>query len=78
VDDNSNGYVMAANRGGTFLSKLGVASNGSSGRVEISGGGEVKVLMGMLDNGKGDLCATGSPGKQICMSGLAVKTLTPY
>jgi hypothetical protein len=78
VDDNSNGYVMAANRGGTFLSKLSVAANGSSGRVEVSGGGEIKVLMGVLDNGKGDLCATGSPGKQVCMSGLAVKTLTPY
>jgi hypothetical protein len=78
VDDNSNGYVMAANRGGTFLSRLGVASSGSSGRVEVSGGGEIKVLMGMLDNGKGDLCATGSPGKQVCLSGLAVKTMTPY
>jgi hypothetical protein len=78
VDDNSNGYVMSANRGGTFLSKLGVAPNGSSGRVEISGGGEIKVLMGVLDNGKGDLCATGSPGKQVCVSGLAVKTMTPY
>jgi hypothetical protein len=78
VDDNSNGYVMAANPGGLFLSKLGVASNGSSGRVEVSGGGEIKVLMGVLDNGKGDLCATGSPGKQACISGLAVKTLTPY
>lgn len=78
VDDNSNGYVMAANPGGLFLSRLGVASNGSSGRVEVSGGGEIKVLMGVLDNGKGDLCSTGSPGKQVCMSGLAVKTLTPY
>ena len=78
VDDNSNGYVMAANPGGTFLSRLGVASNGSSGRVEVSSGGEVKVLMGVLDSGKGDLCATGSPGKQVCMSGLAVKSLIPY
>jgi hypothetical protein len=55
-----------------------VASNGSSGRVEVSGAGEIKVLMGMLDSGKGDVCANGSPGKQVCISGLAVKTLTPY
>ncbi len=78
VDDNNNGYVMAANPGGTFLSRLGVASNGSSGRVEVSGAGEIKVLMGVLDSGKGDVCANGSPGKQVCISGLAIKTLTPY
>jgi hypothetical protein len=78
VDDNSNGYFMAANPAGTFLSRLGLASNGSSGRVEVSGGGEIMVLLAMRDNGKGDVCATGSPGKQVCLSGLAIKTLTPY
>jgi hypothetical protein len=78
VDDNNNGYVMAANPGGTFLSRLGLASDGSSGRVEVSGGGEIKVLMAIRDNGKGDVCANGSPGKQVCLSGLAIKTLTPF
>jgi hypothetical protein len=78
VDDNSNGYVMAANPGGKFVSRLGVAANGSSGRMEVSGGGEVLVLMGVKEDGKGDVCATGSPGKQVCLSGLAIKTLTPY
>jgi hypothetical protein len=78
VDDNNNGYVMAANPAGTFLSRLGLASNGSSGRVEVSAGGEVMVLLAMRDNGKGDVCATGSPGKQVCLSGLAIKTLTPF
>jgi hypothetical protein len=78
VDDNNNGYVMAANPGGTFLSRLGLATDGSSGRVEVSGGGEIKVLMAIRENGKGDVCANGSPGKQACLSGLALKTLTPF
>jgi len=78
VDDKSNGYFMAANPGGTFLSRLGLASNGSSGRVEVLSGGEVTVLMAVRENGKGDVCANGSPGKQICLSGLAIKTLTPF
>lgn len=78
ADDNGQGYFMAANRAGSFLSKLSVASNGSSGRVEVSAGSEVKVLMGVLDNGKGDVCASGAPGKQACMSGLAIKALMPY
>ncbi len=78
VDDNNNGYVMAANPGGTFLSRLGLATDGSSGRVEVSGGGEVKVLMAIRENGKGDVCANGAPGKQVCLSGLAIKTLTPF
>jgi hypothetical protein len=78
VDDHNNGYVMAANPGGTFVSRLGAADDGSSGRVEVMGVGEIKVLMGVLQNGKGDVCANGSPGKQVCLSGLALKTLTPY
>jgi hypothetical protein len=46
--------------------------------VEVSAGSEVKVLMGVLDNGKGDVCANGAAGKQACMSGLAIKALMPY
>src|SRR2546426_2580693 len=65
ADDHDNGYAMAANRAGNFLSKISVESDGSSGRVEVSAGGEVKVLMGVLGNGKGDVCATGDPGKQV-------------
>jgi len=78
VDDHNNGYVMAANPGGTFLARLGLADDGSGGRVEVLVPGETKVLMGVLVNGKGDVCATGAPNKQVCMSGLALKTLTPY
>ncbi|HVS81810.1 MAG TPA: hypothetical protein VHE60_08745 [Pyrinomonadaceae bacterium] len=78
VDDNGQGYAMAANRSGTFMSKLSVAADGSSGRVEVSQGGDIKVLMGVLENGKGDVCAHGDPGKQVCLSGLAVKSLIRY
>jgi hypothetical protein len=78
VDDSNNGYVMAANPAGTFLSRLTTSTDGSGGRIEVSGGGEVKVLMAIRENGKGDVCANGSPGKQVCLSGLAIKTLTPF
>ncbi len=77
-DDNGQGYAMAANNAGSFMSKLSVAADGSSGRVEVSSGGEVKVLMSVLTNGKGDVCANGDPGKQVCMSGLAIKSLIRY
>jgi hypothetical protein len=77
-DDNGNGYAMVANRGGVFMSKMTTATNGSSGRVEVSAGGEIKVLVGVLTNNKGEVCATGDGEKQVCMSGLAIKTLTPY
>lgn len=77
-DDNSNGYAMVANRAGNFISKISTSSDGSSGRVEVSAGGEVKVLMGILANDKGDVCAAGEGHKQVCLSGLALKTLTPY
>jgi len=78
VDDNGQGYARTANRAGTYVSKISVASDGSGGRVEVSQGGDVKVLMGVLENGKGDVCANGDPGKQVCMSGLAVKSLIRY
>ena len=60
------------------MSKLSVATDGPSGRVEVSSGGDIKVLMGVLEGGKGDVCAHGDPGKQVCMSGLAVKSLIRY
>jgi len=44
------------------LSKISVATDGSSGRVEVSAGGEVKALMGIKLNGKGDVCANGEKG----------------
>jgi hypothetical protein len=78
ADDNGQGYAMAANRAGTYLSKISVAADGSSGRVEVSQGSDIKVLMGVLENGKGDVCAHGDPGKQVCLSGLAVKSLIRY
>ncbi len=77
-DDNGQGYAMAANSAGSFMSKLSVAADGSSGRMEVSQGGEIKVLMSVLTNGKGDVCANGDPGKQVCMSGLAIKSLIRY
>ena len=67
VDDNGQGYAMVANRAGTFLSKISVAAGGSSGRVEVSSGGDIKVLMGVLENGKGDVCANGEKGSA-CLS----------
>jgi len=67
ADDNNNGYAMVANGGGTFLSKISVATDGSSGRVEVSAGGEVKALMGIKLNGKGDVCANGEKGT-LCLS----------
>lgn len=78
VDDNGQGYAMAANKAGAYVSKISVAADGSSGRVEVSSGGEVKGLMGVLQNGKGDVCASGDPGKQVCLSGLAAKSFIPY
>lgn len=78
VDDNGQGYAMVANRSGTFLSKISVETDGSSGRVEVSSGGDVKALMGVLTNGKGDVCANGDPGKQVCLSGLAAKSFIRY
>jgi hypothetical protein len=78
ADDNNNGYAMAANQAGNFMSTISISSGGSSGRVEVSAGSEVMVLMGIKENGKGDVCATGAPGKQVCMSGLAIKSLIPY
>ncbi len=77
-DDNGQGYAMAANKTGTFMSKLSVAADGSSGRVEVSQGSDIRVLMGVLENGKGDVCAHGDPGRQVCLSGLAVKALIRY
>ncbi len=78
VDDSNNGYFMAAGRAGRFLSRLTTDEGGSTGRVEVMGSDEVKVLMGVKENGKGDVCANGAPGKQVCFSGLAIKTLTPF
>lgn len=76
VDDSGLGYAMAANRAGAFVSKI--SSDGSGGRVEVSAGGDIMVLMGIKENGKGDVCASGAPGKQVCLSGLAIKSLIPY
>jgi hypothetical protein len=67
VDDNGHGSVMVASRTGTVMSKLAIAVDGSSGRVEVSSGGEVKALMGILQNGKGDVCANGDKGSA-CLS----------
>src|SRR6266571_3492841 len=78
VDDRGVGYAMAAGRSGKFLSRLTTDDNGMTGRVEVMGSDEVKVLMGVKENGKGDVCANGAPGKQVCFSGLAIKTLTPF
>jgi hypothetical protein len=67
-----------AQAAGSFMSKLSVATDGPSGRVEVSSGGDIKVLISVLTNGKGDVCANGDPGKQVCMSGLAIKSLIRY
>ncbi len=72
VDDNGHGSVMVASRMGTFMSKLSIATDGSSGRVEVSAGGEVKALMGILSNGKGDVCANGDKGSA-CLSQVNLK-----
>ena len=66
-------------QGGAALSHLmAVAGDGSGGRISVSVPNEIRVLMGILENGKGDVCANGAPGRQACLSGLAVKTLTPF
>lgn len=78
VDDLNKGYFMAAGRTGKFLSRLTTDEGGATGRVEVMGNDEVKVLMGVKENGKGDVCANGAPGKQVCFSGLALKSLIPY
>ncbi len=67
VDDNGQGYAMVANKVGTFLSKISVSTDGSSGRVEVSQGGDIKALMSVLQNGKGDVCANGEKGSA-CLS----------
>jgi len=78
VDDRGVGYAMAAGRSGKFLSRLTTDDNGMTGRVEVMGSDEIKVLMGVKENDKGDICATGAPGKQVCLSILAAKSLIPY
>jgi hypothetical protein len=78
VDGSSNGFVQVMNRAGVDLSELAVAPDGSGGRISVSKPNEVTVLMGVLVNGKGDVCANGLPGKQVCLSGLAAKTFTKY
>jgi len=67
VDDSGLGYAMAANRAGAFVSKI--SSDGSVGRVEVSAGGEVKALMSIKLNGKGDVCANGDKGT-LCLSNI--------
>jgi hypothetical protein len=72
VDDHGQGSVMVANRTGSFMSKLTIATDGSSGRVEVSAGGAVKALMGILTNGKGDVCASSDKGSA-CLSQVNLK-----
>jgi hypothetical protein len=78
VDVQNQGYALVKNRAGAEMAALAVAGDSSGGRVTVSKPGAVTVLMGILDSGKGDVCANGAPPRQVCMSGLAVKTLTPY
>jgi len=77
-DAGSNGFAQVMNRAGAVMSEMAVAGTGSSGRVSVSVPGEIRVLMGVLENGKGDVCANGAGGRQACLSGLAAKALTPY
>jgi hypothetical protein len=67
VDDSGLGYAMAANRAGAFVSKI--SSDGSVGRVEVSTGGEVRALMSIKLNGKGDVYANGDKGT-LCLSNI--------
>jgi len=78
MDDHSQGYAVVNNGTGVHMASLAVAQDGSGGRVSVLKPGSITVLMGVLENGKGDVCANGAPNRQVCLSGLALKNFIPY
>lgn len=78
IDGSGHGHVNVLNRAGQEMASLAADPSGGGGRVSVSTQSAIVGLMGTLVNGKGEVCVNGAPGKQVCMTGLALKTFTPF